>query len=111
MPTQQIPKERWSDFLDTFSAHNQTRMITVDLESTVLGPQRLIEHKPLLGIEPDLEEEAITVVAGDPEGPEPASLAHQVANPKAIWIKEDESGAAEALDIETEDGRTIIQFD
>jgi len=113
MATQQVPRNQWNDFLADFSAHNQRRNVTVDFESTELGPQRLVDAKPLLAVEPDLKDEhepAITVIAGDAEGGEPAALTHQVLNPHAIWVKEDEAGKPEALDIEMEDGRTIIQF-
>ena len=113
MPTMQVKQDKWEDFLSAFSAHNQTRNVNIDLESTEFGPQRLVDHKPLLGIEPDLKDEiepTITVVAGDPQGAEPAALTHQVMKPTAIWIRENDEGEAQALDIEMEDGRTIIQF-
>jgi len=113
MATQRIPQDQWTDFLAAFSAHNQTRNVIVDQETADLGAQRLIDRKPLLGVEPDLKDEhepTITVIAGDPEGDEPAALTHQVMNPQAVWVKQDEKGRAEALDIEMEDGRTIIQF-
>jgi hypothetical protein len=113
MPTQQIPREEWTDFLASFSAHNQTRSVVVEMENQDLGIQRVIDGKPLIAVEPDLKDEhepTITVVAGDPEGGEPAALTHQVMNPRAIWVKQASDGEAEALDIETEDGRTIIEF-
>ncbi len=113
MPTQQIAQDTWTDFLSAFSAHNQTRSVNVDIESTDFGAQRLVDHEPLLAIEPSLEKElhrTITVIAGDPQGGNPTALSHEVANPKTIWVKEDDSGQAQALDIETDDGRTIIQF-
>lgn len=113
MATQQIPESKWTEYLSDFSAQNQKRAVLIDLESAELGPQRLVEAKPLLGVEPDLKDEhepTITVVAGDPEGSEPAALTHQVMNPQAIWVKENDQGEAEALDIETDEGRTIIQF-
>jgi len=113
MPTQRIPPDQWEDYLAGFSAHNQTRLITVDVESQDLGPQRIIDHTPFLGLEPDLKERepTIIVVAGDPEGGRPDAVTHEIMKPRSIWIKEDEEGRAEALDIETEDGRTIIEFD
>lgn len=110
MPTMQIGQDQWSDFLAGFSAHNQTRPVVVEVESAELGPQRVIDGQPLIAVEPDLEEELITVVTGDPQGGEPASLTHQVMNPKAIWVKQDDQGEPQALDIETDDGRTIVQF-
>ncbi|MHB0913585.1 MAG: DUF5335 family protein [Armatimonadota bacterium] len=113
MATQQIAQSDWEEFLAAFSAHNQTRKVNIEMESTELGPQRLVNGEPLLGVEPDLKDEhepTIVVVAGDPEGGEPAALTHEVMNPRSIWIKEDDSGKAEALDIETDEGRTIIQF-
>lgn len=113
MPTMQIPQEEWNDFLSAFSAHNQTRKVNVDIETSDLGAERLVDQKPLLALETDLKDEhepTITVIAGDPEGGEPGALTHQVMNPVAVWIKQDDAGKAEALDIEMEDGRTIIQF-
>jgi len=113
MPTQQIARDEWTDYLAAFSAQNQTRPVIVDMESMELGPQRLVDSKPLLAVEPDLKDEhepTITVVTGDPGGGEPAALTHQVMNPRSIWIKESDQGRVEALDIEMEDGRTIIQF-
>ena len=113
MTTTQIPRHQWNEYLAAFSARNQTRRIIVDSESSEFGEQRLIEEKPLLGIEPDIrdgEESGITVIAGDPEGGVPAALTHEIKRPGAIWVKEDEQGRAQALDIETPDGRTIIQF-
>ena len=113
MPTQQIPREQWEDYLAGFSAHNQTRPITVDVEDAELGPQRIIDHMPLIGLEWDFKdrENSISVIAGDTEGGHPEALTHEVAKPKSIWIKEDAEQRAEALDIETESGRTIIEFD
>ncbi len=113
MPTQQILRDQWIDYLAGFSANNQTRTVVVDQESTELGPQRIIDREPLLAVEPDLKDEhepTITVVAGDPGGGEPAALTHQVINPRAIWVKVDDEGRVEALDIETEDGRAVVQF-
>lgn len=113
MPTQQIAVEQWEEFLSAFSAHNQTRKVVVDMESTELGPQRVVDGKPLLAIEPDLEGavgKRITVIAGDTQGDDPVALTHQVMNPQSIWLKEDDQGNQQALDIETDDGRTIIQL-
>jgi len=113
MATMQIPQDQWTDYLAAFSAHNQTRTVIIDMESAELGALRLVDHKPLLSVEPDLKDEhepTITVIVGDPAGGEPAALTHQVLNPRVIWVKEDDEGRAEALDIEMEDGRTIIQF-
>jgi hypothetical protein len=113
MPTQRIAREEWDDFLSAFSAHNQTRNITVEVQTSDLGPQRLMDDQPLLGLEPNLEDKqqpGIILVAGDPQGGEPAALTHQIVKPTAIWLKAADDGQAQALDIETEDGRTIIQF-
>lgn len=113
MSTQQISQDQWEDFLSSFSARNQTKTVSIDTESTEFGPQRIVDHKPLIGIEPDLKsghEKVITVIAGDTEGDEPYSLTHEVAKPQSIWLKQDAQGNPQALDIETEDGRTIIQI-
>ena len=113
MSTEQVPREQWEDYLAGFSAKNQTRPITVDIEDPDLGPQRIVEHIPLLGVEWDFKdrENNIIVVAGDPQGEDPESIAHEINQPKTIWVKADDTGRVEALDIESEGGRTIIEFD
>ncbi len=112
MSTVQIPREQWTDYLANFSGKNQTKPIVVDMESNELGPNRLIDHVPLLGIEPDFSdgEATISIIAGDPEGGEPEALTHEIQKATAVWVKESEAGEPEALDIESEDGRTIVQF-
>ena len=113
MPTQQIAKDQWEHFLSAFSANNQTRPVDIDIESTELGPQKLVEGMLLIGIETELKDESnptIIIVTGDSETHTPSSLTHQVNKAQAIWVKEDNEGCAQALDIETEDGKTIIQF-
>lgn len=112
MPTRQIEKDKWTNFLDAFSAHNQTRNIMVDMEHKELGPQTVVNSKPLLALEADMneDEQSITIIAGDPQGGEPESLTHRVMDPTAIWVKEDDQGRVETLDIESEEGRTLVKF-
>jgi hypothetical protein len=113
MQTRQIERDRWNDFLEAFSAHNQTREISIDMEHNELGPQTVIERKPLLAMETDLKDDlepSIVIVAGDPQGGEPAALKHRVMDPNAIWVREDDQGRVETLDIESDDGRTLIKF-
>lgn len=112
MSTQQIPRDQWINYLSAFSASNQTRPVNIDLESNELGPQRLVEDRPLLAIEADVraDESQITLIAGDAEGDEPAALTHQIPEPSAVWVKADDQGQVEALDIENPDGRTIVEF-
>lgn len=112
MPTTEIPREQWTSYLRSFSASNQTRPVNIDFESNELGPNRLVEDRPLLAVEAETrgDEASITLVAGDPDGAEPAALTHEIPGPQAVWIKADDQGQAEALDIESPDGRIIVQF-
>ena len=113
MPTRQIEKESWSRFLEGFSAHNQMREIAVDVEDNELGSQTLVDRKPFLAMETDLRdniEPSIVLVAGDPAGGDPSVLRHRVMDPNSLWVKEDDTGRAEALDIEADNGKTVIRF-
>lgn len=113
MPTQQIPQDQWEPFLADFSAFNQARAVNVEVESPEVGAQTMVDNRPLLAVEPDLEngeQQSIIVIAGDTAGDTPSSITHLALNPRTIWLKEDNNGRAEALNIETSDGRTIIQF-
>jgi len=112
MSTHQIPRNEWTSYLNSFSATNQTRPVTIDLESNELGPQRIVEERPLIAIEAEThgDESTITLVAGDPEGGEPAALTHEIPGPNAVWVKDGDDGCVEALDIESPEGRTIVQF-
>jgi hypothetical protein len=113
MPTQQIAHDQWEKYLSKFSACNQTRSVNLDMESNELGPQRLINNRPLIAIEPDVrcgEECTIVVVAGDTEGGQPEALTHEIKRPQAMWVKQDDAGCIQAIDFETDDGRTILEF-
>ena len=112
MPTQQIPRDEWIAYLSAFSASYQTRPVNIDLESNELGPQRLVEERPLLAVEADMhgDDSMITLIAGDPEGGKPEALTHEIPDPSAVWVKSNDGGEVEALDIENPDGRVIVQF-
>ncbi len=111
MPTQQIPHDQWDNYLAEFSADNQARNVIVEMDNNELGPQRIIDGMPLLSVESDLEdEEMIVVIAGGTHIGHPLAMSHEVVHPRAIWVKQTEDGKPEAMDIETDEGRTIIEF-
>lgn len=113
MSTQQIPQTEWVEYFEGFSAHNQTRCVTLDVQDIEAGPQRVVDHLPLLAIEPDTKNDvlpSIVIVAGDSSGGQPEAFRHEVMKPTTVWIKQDDQGEVEAMDIEGEDGKVILQF-
>jgi hypothetical protein len=91
----EIPKQEWADFLKLFSARHNSWLVT--LKDGVVS----MLHQPLKEIRTDNGQ--ILVHAGD----------HNVVIPKpvSIALKTTDQGADEAIEIETEAGKTLLIID
>src|ERR1044071_1261437 len=99
MPTQEIARSEWREFFDNFSRQHQGWLVTMEMLGPDLGDLVEARQLPLSGItvEPgDGEKTKIEIMAGDRPD---AHIAHTVAAPKRIWLKQTEEGADEALEI------------
>lgn len=111
MSTQEIPRDQWSAFLDTFSHQHQGWLSTLEVIGTDIGAQSEATDLPFEGISiaatPE-ESEAIAVSLGQTSGDH---VTHMIVKPSHIWLEEAAEGANPALEIEsTEDTKTILRL-
>lgn len=109
MATQEIPSYEWERFFDEFSRVHQGWLVTMEITGFGGGGQAT-HNLPLEGISvaPDeVGEDQITIAAGD--SPD-ERLTHTIDSPSGVWLKQDDEGADEALEIESFDGSMLLTF-
>jgi len=108
MATVEIPQDEWAQFFDSFSKRHQRWLATVEVLGSAIGAQVETRELPLEGItaEPGPGGRyTIEIMAGEA----PAKhVGHVIASPKRVLLKETETGATEALEIESADGETTL---
>ena len=110
MPTQQIPREEWTRFLDTFSRQHEGWLVTLEILGTDIGAQQEVLNLPLEGISAsrDSVPETIAISLGNDAKDH---LTHTVTNPTRIWLEQTSQGANAALEIESADEvKTLLRF-
>lgn len=111
MSTQEISRERWSTFLDTFSRDHVGWLATLEVIGTEIGAQAEASDLPLEGISMAAsadEPEAIAVSLGQTSGDH---VTHTILKPTHIRLAEAAEGANPALEIEqTADAKTILRL-
>src|SRR6476660_6943946 len=107
-----IPKERWSTFLEVFDRQVDGQSIRIEAIGRDLGDQDLATHLPLRGIdyEPHGSEQGsllVTVVGED------GDIVHRIGRALRIYLGQNgESGRFDWLAIEElGGGKTIIHFE
>ena len=104
MPTIDIPREQWPEFLDTFSGQHRAWLTTV--EPALRG----IDARPLRAVEPVRQGGVLTAIeisfAGDPGGD-----TVRVEHPIAVRLHQTPEGADRAIEITDDEGFcTRVEF-
>jgi len=111
MPTQEIQRDQWSEFLNRFSRQHEGWLVSLEVFSPDIGAQREARELPLEGItiaSGGNEPEAIAISAG--KTPED-HLTHIINGPTRVWLERTPQGANAALEIESEDEtKTLLRF-
>lgn len=109
MPTEDIPTGDWEAFLQGFSLQHQGWLATIEVFGPEIGAQVESQDLPLQGISADLKgpEKTILIIVG--KAPL-ESVSHAVRAPTKIRIKRNETGADEALEIESAESTTLLRF-
>ena len=110
MSTQEIPRQEWHAFFDMFSRQHQGRRVTMEMLGPDLGDIVEARQLPLEGIIVEPADDGlvkIEIVVGDKPD---SHISHTVTRPQRVWLKLAESGAAEALEIASEDQAVLLRF-
>jgi hypothetical protein len=111
MSTQEIPRDQWTTFLDTFSRQHEGWLATLEIFGTDIGAQQEVRDLPLEGI-------SIASRGGAPEtlminlGKTPQDhITHTITGPTRVWLEQTSEGANASLEIESADEvKTLLRF-
>ena len=110
MSTQEIPNYEWVRFFDEFSRRHEGRLTTIEMLQGDYGDQIQARDLPLNGIsvEPDevAEDQIIIMLGANPD----ARITHTISKPGRVWLKQNEDGEDETLEIESFEGTALLGF-
>jgi len=109
--TQEIKREEWGTFFDTFSRKHEGWVASLEVLSPELGAQGETNEMPLEGISIASGNEGPTAIAisfaGDPDN----HIEHLITQPEHVWIDETRGESMAALEIESKDEiKTVLTF-
>jgi hypothetical protein len=110
MATQEIPRDEWKIFLNTFSRQHEGWLATLEVLATDIGAQQEAHDLPLEGItatSKDDKSQAITINLGKTPDDH---VTHTITEPTRVWLEQTPQGANSALEIESADVKTLLRF-
>lgn len=110
MPTQEILRDEWARYFEEFSRRHQGWLVTVEILGLDIGDQVQVRNLPLEGIiveTNDSDGDEMTIIAGSRPD---ARISHTICAPVCVWVKQNEQGADEVLEIELPSGAVLVRF-
>ena len=109
--TIEIPRRTWAVYFENLSKRALSTPIRLEVENRDIGDQEMTRRLPLVGI--DLEVKGSE--AGDIEitvGDERQEFMHHIDNPTRVYLKVDDDGNIDCMEIEDQDnGKTLVFFE
>jgi hypothetical protein len=110
MPTQEIPREEWSNFFDSFNRQHEGWLASLEVFGPEIGAQEEAHELPFEGVTMDSrsKESGIAISLGNtPED----HVTRTVVQPSHVWLEQTDEGANAALEIESSDeSKTLLRF-
>ena len=111
MPTNEIPRERWPDFLHNFSSAHQGWLATVEVFGDELGAQVEARELPFEGITAEMNKPGSDRIALMIGGRPDSHVTHTITGATHIRLDQTEYGENEALQIEAPgQAVTLVRF-
>jgi hypothetical protein len=109
MPFCEIPRRRWSRFLDDFSRDHRSCLCSLEVDSTIAGTELEAKSAPFQGVtfEPGHHGPQIQVFVGDRPD---IHVTHSVSQPTAVWLETADDGSDKGLRIEADEGSVSLRF-
>ena len=107
MATLEIPRSEWVSFFDSFNNRHRGRLITMEIMNPDFGDQVEVRDLPLEGITVELSEEndQFEITVGYERD---QHLSKTIPGPRKVWLKQDDEGADEALEIDAKTEKTLL---
>ncbi len=107
--TKFVSMERWGEFFDQFSNGNRGRHISIEIVSSELGNEELIQNAPLMAMiydRPDKGNDLVIEI-----GKDEVTYAHTIDSPTEVLTAQSESGRMMAVSISDAAGtKTLVKF-
>ncbi|HUE83430.1 MAG TPA: DUF5335 family protein [Pyrinomonadaceae bacterium] len=111
MPTQEIPRDEWKTFLDTFSRQHEGWLATLEIFATDIGAQWEARDLPLEGITATSKDNASQTIAISLRKSSEDHVTHTITDPTRVWLEQTSQGANAAIEIESADEvKTLLRF-
>jgi len=111
MPTQEIPREEWNTFFETFSRTHDGWLATLEIFGADIGAQEEAHELPLDGVSIAAESGGSKTIAISLGKAPDDHVSHLVDKPTHVWLEQTAEGANAALEIESEDeSKTLLRF-
>ncbi len=104
-----VPRDRWSEFFDLFSNGNRGRHISIEVISSELGIQKLIQNAPLMALVYDRpgKGDNLAIEVGKDE----VTYAHTIDSPVEVLTGQDSDGLMMAVQVTDAAGiKTLIKL-
>lgn len=111
MPTQEIPRDEWSPFLEKYSRQHEGWLATLEVFGPEIGAQQEARDLPLEGItaaSKDGNAKTISISLGrTPDD----HVTHTITDPTRLWLELTSQGTNAALEIESAgEVKTLLRF-
>src|SRR2546421_1996125 len=111
MQTQEIPRQEWDSFFDSFSRQHEGWLATLEVFGPEVGAREEAHELPLEGIsiasETDKSKSIAISMGKTPED----HISHTITKPEHVWLEKTDEGADAVLEIESEDkAKTLLCF-
>ena len=110
MPTTQIQQNDWVTFFDSFSNRHRGWLVTLEIMDPDIGDQTEARDLPLVGITAELSDrgpDQIEIVVGTESD---KHVSNTIVEPSEVWLKSNEEGADEVLEIKGENETALLRF-
>jgi hypothetical protein len=105
-----VPSKRWGEFFDQFSDGNRGRQIAIEIISTELGDETLIQNAPLQAMVYDRPSKGNDLVIE--VGKDEVTYAHTIDTPTEVLTGQNEVGQIVALWITDAAGtKTLVKLE
>jgi hypothetical protein len=111
MPTQEIQRDEWKPFLDTFSRQHEGWLATLEILGPDIGAQQEAGDLPLEGITATSRDSAVASIAISLGNNAEDHITHTITEPTRVWLEQTSLGANATLEIESADEvKTLLRF-
>jgi len=111
MRTQEIPRQEWKSFFDSFSRQHEGWLATLEVLVCDVGAQEEAHELPLEGVSVASNTNQTETIAISMGRTLEDHISHTIVKPTHVWLEQTDRGADAALEIESaDDAKTLLRF-